>query len=263
MDAPDVRAAAARPPSRCRPAASRTRRPAGCSRRRAPRRGSAASRPPDARVLLFDQPGMPTWLPEGRPVAKVGAGRRARASGAHCAELVVQRDAPLLLVVGRGGLAARVVRLARRRPRPSSGAADYERRMSHGRSAPTLADARPRAACPGCARATTPPTASPTRAISGPGITSPSARAGPPSTGRAPSSGRSPPRTWRGSSAGRGERGVALVPFGAGSGVCAGVAPRDDVVVVDLKRMARMRALDARRAARSTSRPGTWACRSR
>lgn len=41
------------------------------------------------------------------------------------------------------------------------------------------------------------------------------------------------------------ERGVALVPFGAGSGVCGGVMPREDVVVVDLKRMARIRRLDA------------------
>lgn len=41
------------------------------------------------------------------------------------------------------------------------------------------------------------------------------------------------------------ERGVALVPFGAGSGVCAGVMPREDVVVVDLKRMGRIRTLDA------------------
>ncbi len=40
------------------------------------------------------------------------------------------------------------------------------------------------------------------------------------------------------------ERGVPLVPFGAGSGVCAGVAPREDVVIVDLKRMGRIRALD-------------------
>jgi alkyldihydroxyacetonephosphate synthase len=40
-------------------------------------------------------------------------------------------------------------------------------------------------------------------------------------------------------------RGVALVPFGAGSGVCAGVLPRDEVVVVDLKRIARIRTLDA------------------
>jgi len=35
-----------------------------------------------------------------------------------------------------------------------------------------------------------------------------------------------------------------LVPFGAGSGVCAGVLPREDVVVVDLKRMARWRRFD-------------------
>jgi alkyldihydroxyacetonephosphate synthase len=35
-----------------------------------------------------------------------------------------------------------------------------------------------------------------------------------------------------------------LVPFGAGSGVCAGVLPREDVVVVDLKRMTRWRELD-------------------
>jgi alkyldihydroxyacetonephosphate synthase len=41
------------------------------------------------------------------------------------------------------------------------------------------------------------------------------------------------------------ERGVALVPFGAGSGVCGGVMPREDVVVVDLKRMERIRTLDA------------------
>src|SRR5580692_362322 len=42
-----------------------------------------------------------------------------------------------------------------------------------------------------------------------------------------------------------GPRGTALVPFGAGSGVCAGILPREDVVVVDLKRMARWRRLDA------------------
>jgi alkyldihydroxyacetonephosphate synthase len=39
-------------------------------------------------------------------------------------------------------------------------------------------------------------------------------------------------------------RRVAIVPFGAGSGVCGGILPADDVVVVDLKRMARWRALD-------------------
>jgi alkyldihydroxyacetonephosphate synthase len=41
-------------------------------------------------------------------------------------------------------------------------------------------------------------------------------------------------------------RGVAVVPFGAGSGVCAGVLPKDDLVVVDLKRLSKIRALDAR-----------------
>jgi alkyldihydroxyacetonephosphate synthase len=36
-----------------------------------------------------------------------------------------------------------------------------------------------------------------------------------------------------------------LVPFGAGSGVCAGVLPREDVVIVDLKKMTKWRKLDA------------------
>jgi alkyldihydroxyacetonephosphate synthase len=40
------------------------------------------------------------------------------------------------------------------------------------------------------------------------------------------------------------ERGVPIVPFGAGSGVCGGIAPREDVVVVDLKRLDRIRRLD-------------------
>jgi alkyldihydroxyacetonephosphate synthase len=40
--------------------------------------------------------------------------------------------------------------------------------------------------------------------------------------------------------------GVPLVPFGAGSGVCGGVLPEPNVLVVDLKRMARVRALDPR-----------------
>src|ERR1700722_632965 len=37
------------------------------------------------------------------------------------------------------------------------------------------------------------------------------------------------------------ERSIALVPFGAGSGVCAGITPREDLVVVDLKRLSRIR----------------------
>jgi alkyldihydroxyacetonephosphate synthase len=39
--------------------------------------------------------------------------------------------------------------------------------------------------------------------------------------------------------------GVALVPFGAGSGVCAGVLPRQDMIVVDLKRLGRIKTIDA------------------
>lgn len=38
--------------------------------------------------------------------------------------------------------------------------------------------------------------------------------------------------------------GVELVPFGAGSGVCSGVLPSEQTLVVDLKRMARWRRLD-------------------
>ncbi len=41
------------------------------------------------------------------------------------------------------------------------------------------------------------------------------------------------------------ERGVALVPFGAGSGVCAAVLPHAEAVIVDMKRMTKWRHLDA------------------
>jgi alkyldihydroxyacetonephosphate synthase len=40
------------------------------------------------------------------------------------------------------------------------------------------------------------------------------------------------------------ERNVALVPFGAGSGVCAGVLPTPHMLVVDLKRLAAIREID-------------------
>jgi alkyldihydroxyacetonephosphate synthase len=40
------------------------------------------------------------------------------------------------------------------------------------------------------------------------------------------------------------ERRVPLVPFGAGSGVCGGILPSPEMVVVDLKRMTRWRRLD-------------------
>lgn len=41
------------------------------------------------------------------------------------------------------------------------------------------------------------------------------------------------------------DTGTPVVPFGAGSGVCAGVLPDPRTVVLDLKRMARVRRLDA------------------
>ncbi len=42
-----------------------------------------------------------------------------------------------------------------------------------------------------------------------------------------------------------GREGVPLVPFGAGSGVCGGILPQANALVVDLKRMARVRSIDA------------------
>jgi alkyldihydroxyacetonephosphate synthase len=39
-------------------------------------------------------------------------------------------------------------------------------------------------------------------------------------------------------------RGVPIVPFGAGSGVCGGILPDQDTVVVDLKKLSRVRRLD-------------------
>ena len=40
-------------------------------------------------------------------------------------------------------------------------------------------------------------------------------------------------------------RGLPLVPFGAGSGVCAGIRPSHDAIVVDVKKLDRIRRLDA------------------
>ena len=40
------------------------------------------------------------------------------------------------------------------------------------------------------------------------------------------------------------ETGTPIVPFGAGSGVCAGVLPHEKIIVIDLKRMTRWRSLD-------------------
>lgn len=40
------------------------------------------------------------------------------------------------------------------------------------------------------------------------------------------------------------ERGIAMVPFGAGSGVCGGILPGQDALVVDVKRMEAFRRID-------------------
>ncbi len=40
------------------------------------------------------------------------------------------------------------------------------------------------------------------------------------------------------------QRRVPIVPFGAGSGVCGGILPSEDAIVLDLKRMSRVRTLD-------------------
>jgi hypothetical protein len=92
MDAADVHAAA-------RDAASAPAR--GIARDEACRLLSAASTPagfrrvatPDARVLRFDQPGMPTWLPKIVHSAKV-ATDDVRGLGAHCAELACSASRP-------------------------------------------------------------------------------------------------------------------------------------------------------------------------
>ncbi len=39
-------------------------------------------------------------------------------------------------------------------------------------------------------------------------------------------------------------RSIPIVPFGAGSGVCGGILPREDVLIVDMKRMTRWRDFD-------------------
>ena len=40
------------------------------------------------------------------------------------------------------------------------------------------------------------------------------------------------------------ERALPVVPFGAGSGVCGGILPSPDAIVLDLKRMRRLRHVD-------------------
>lgn len=92
MDAPDVRTAA-------RAAVSLAHGPVAHDE--ACRVLSAASTPagfrriaaPDARVLLFDEPGMPTWRPKIVPLSKIGADD-VRGLGAHCAELACSPTRP-------------------------------------------------------------------------------------------------------------------------------------------------------------------------
>ena len=212
MDAPDARAAALR---RDVPPARRSR-----ARRRLPRahRGEhprglpQASPSPDARVLLFDEPGMPTWRPKVVPVAKIGADD-VRGLGAHCAELVCNPTRPYCAwTSGADSLHAwfvgqrRAARAGRRRRLPG--------RMSRdGRPRGRPARARSRS----CARAATRPTASPTRATSGRATTW-RVRAGQP--GRAPARGhrrgRRRPRRSRALVRWARERGVAARPVRRG-----------------------------------------------
>jgi hypothetical protein len=48
---------------------------------------------PDARILLFDEPGMPTWRPKVVPAAKIVTDQ-VRGLGAHCAELACNATRP-------------------------------------------------------------------------------------------------------------------------------------------------------------------------
>lgn len=92
MDAPDARAAAH---------AATSLPSGGVSREDACRVLALASTAtgfrkvaaPDARVLLFDEPGMPTWRPKVVPAAKI-ATDQVRGLGAHCAELTCNATRP-------------------------------------------------------------------------------------------------------------------------------------------------------------------------
>ena len=92
MDAPDAASAA-------RAAASLPAR--GVGRDDACRVLASASSPagfrkvatPEARVMRFDEPGLPTWLPKIVPAAKVVADD-VRGLGAHCAELSCRGNRP-------------------------------------------------------------------------------------------------------------------------------------------------------------------------
>jgi hypothetical protein len=78
----------------------------------------------DARVLLFDEPGMPTWHPKVIPLAKIGADD-VRGLGAHCAELVCSPTRPYCAyVAGADSLHAWFV--GRDAQVALAGAADYQ-----------------------------------------------------------------------------------------------------------------------------------------
>jgi hypothetical protein len=92
MDAPDAKAAA-------RAAAALPAR--GVTREEACRLLSTATTPagfrrvaaPDARLFLFDEPGMPTWRPKVVPLDKIAADD-VRGLSVHCAELTCDRTRP-------------------------------------------------------------------------------------------------------------------------------------------------------------------------
>jgi hypothetical protein len=93
MDAPDVRSAAH---------AAASLPPRGASRDAACRLLSAAASAPsafkkvaaaDARLLFFDQPGLPTWHPRVVPLAKSTADD-VRGLGDHCAEMTCAATRP-------------------------------------------------------------------------------------------------------------------------------------------------------------------------
>ena len=78
----------------------------------------------DARVLLFDEPGMPTWHPKVIPLAKIGADD-VRGLGAHCADLVCSPTRPYCAyVAGADSLHAWFV--GRDAQLALAGAADYQ-----------------------------------------------------------------------------------------------------------------------------------------
>jgi hypothetical protein len=123
MDAADARAAAQ---------VATALETGGVSRDDACRLLSAASTPagfrrvavPGARVLLFDQPGMPTWHPKVVSAAKV-APDDVRGLGSHCAELVCSPTRPYCFWTS-GADSLHAWFSGQGAPRMLLGAADYQ-----------------------------------------------------------------------------------------------------------------------------------------